>query len=111
MVRLRNRSERRRRVLWVADHVPAHERLARVDEPRVDRAMNVDALDGAAALPRIVDGTVDDVLDGPVEIAVGGDVSGVVAPELEPDLDQALGGRRGDAMTSEHRAGVDDVVD
>jgi hypothetical protein len=49
----------------------------------VDRALDVDALDGAAGLARVEEGAVDEVLDGEVEGGVGADVGGVFAAELE----------------------------
>jgi hypothetical protein len=73
--------------------------------------VHVDALDGAAALPRVVHRAVDDVLDRGDQIAVGGDVRRVVAAELVADVEEpALRGLR-DAVTSEDRAGEDDVID
>ncbi len=108
---LRDGAERRLVVLGIAQHVRADEGLAGGDEAIVDRSMNVHALDRAAALPRVVDRAVDDVLDCLVEIAVGRGVGGVVAAELEADVQEAITRGRLDAMTAMHRAGEEDVID
>jgi hypothetical protein len=100
VVGLRDGAERGLRVHRVAHHVGADERLAGLDEARVHRAVHVDALDRAAALPRVVDGAVDDVLHRLVEVAVGGDVRGIVSPQLEADVEEALRGRLLDAMAT-----------
>src|SRR6516162_10104820 len=47
--------------------------------------MRVDALDAATALAGIVEGAVDEVLDGVVEVCVGADVSRVLAAELQAE--------------------------
>ena len=73
--------------------------------------MHVHALDRAAALPGVVHRAVDDVLDRLLEIAVGRDVGGVVASELEARVEEALRRRLDDAVPAEDRAGEDDVVD
>ena len=108
---LRDRPERRLRAHRVAHDVCAHERLGHLDESPVDGLVHVDPLDGAAALARVVDGAVDDVLDGLREVAVGGDVRGVVPAELEARVKEALRGRLDDAVPTEDAPREDDVID
>ncbi len=48
--------------------------------------MHVDALDGAARLPGVVECTIDDVLDGEIKRCIRGHVGRVFATELEPGV-------------------------
>ncbi len=50
-------------------------------------------------------------VDGPVDIGVGADDHGVLAPEFQAVGDQALRGRGGDAAPGVDRSGEHDVVD
>ena len=111
MPRLRDRAERRLRVGRIAHYVGADERLGRGDEALVDRLVHVDALDGAAALPRVVDRAVDDVLDRLLEVAVRSRIGGIVSAELEADVEEAVLRGGLDAMASMDGAREEDVVD
>ena len=47
--------------------------------------MDVDAFDAATALPGIEEGAVDQILDRELQVCVGRDIGGVLAPEFEPE--------------------------
>jgi hypothetical protein len=70
---------------WVADDVLLGQLDIGLDEAIVERLVDVDALDAAARLPRVVERAVDEVVDGVVEVAVGQDERRVLAAELEAD--------------------------
>ena len=82
---VRHRAERRRFVQRIAEHIGVHEIDCALDEAVVVPLVHVDALDAAAALARIEEGAVDEVLDGVVEIGVRAHIGRVLAAELEPE--------------------------
>ena len=81
-----------------------------LDEAVVDRPGHVDALDAAAALPRVVEGAVDHVLHREVEVGVLADVGGILAAELESCVDEAVRDLGVDLAAARDRAGERDVV-
>ena len=66
--RLRHRPHRRRLVERIADDVVLGPRDEAFDEFVIDLLVDVDALDAAAALAGIVEGAVDEIGDGMVEL-------------------------------------------
>ena len=60
-----------------------------IDEAVVDVAVHVDALDRAAGLAAVEECAVGEVLDRVLEIGIGSDVRGVLAAQLQPDLEKA----------------------
>ena len=73
--------------------------------------MHVDALDAAAALAGIVEGAVDQVLDGVVELGVGADIGRVLAAELEAERREGPGRCALDLASAGDRAGEVGMVD
>src|SRR5207245_8481246 len=76
-----------------------------------NRGVHVDAFDTTAALPGVVERAVDDVRYCVAEVRVGRDVRRVLAAELEPDVDEALGALAIDFVAAAHRAGGAHVSD
>ena len=97
-------------VLRIAHPILTDERHGGVDEPVVERPGHVDALDAAAALSRVVEGAVDDVLHREVEVGVLADVRGVLPAELQAGVDEAVGDLAVDLAAARDRAGERDVV-
>jgi hypothetical protein len=73
--------------------------------------MHIDALDAAAALPGIEEGTIDEVFDGVVELGVGADIGRILAAELEAERGEGAGSGAFDPAAALDRAGEVDVVD
>ena len=95
----------------IAEHVLARELDEAVDERVVDALVHVDALHPAARLAGVEVRAVDEVLDGVREIGVVAHVRRIAAAELEPDADEARGGRALHGMAAGDRAGERDEVD
>jgi hypothetical protein len=94
----------------VADLVFREDVFTRGDEGVVDVGVDVDALDGAAGLPRVEDGAVDDFRGRPLGVDIWSDVGGIFAAELETDIDYSIGGCFLDGKPSGDGTGEADVV-
>mmetsp|Transcript_12837 Transcript_12837/g.40721 ORF Transcript_12837/g.40721 Transcript_12837/m.40721 type:complete len:352 (+) Transcript_12837:325-1380(+) len=82
------------------------------DEVVVDGIVDVDALDRAARLARVVAGAVGESGRDARDVGdVVRDVGGVLAPELELELDHARGSGRRDLLPRRVRAGEEYAVD
>ena len=82
-----------------------------LDELVIQRFVDINALDAAAALAGIEESAVDQSLDGMVEIGVGHHIGRVLAAEFQAEPSE--GARRGalDDPSAGHRAGEVDEVD
>ena len=83
------RPERGRGIGRIVQPIAAGELRQTIDEAVVDVAMHVDALDRAAGLAAVEERAVGEVLDRVLEIGIGSHVRGVLAAELQPDLEKA----------------------
>src|SRR5205085_3146982 len=89
-VGLGHRAERGGGVEGVAElQLLAHLGERAFQEAIVDGSVDVDTLDAAAALAGVVEATVDEILDRVGKVGVGSDVSRILAPKLETDVDEA----------------------
>ena len=95
----------------IAELVAVRQSDEAVDETVVDVLVHVDALDGAAALPRIEEAAVDQVLDRVVEIGVGAHIGRVLAAELEAGADEARGSGALHGVAALDRTGECDEID
>ena len=100
-----------RRIERVPEHVFTRQIGEPIDEAVVEPGMNIDALDAAAGLTGVEEGTIDQVLDGMVEIGIGANVGRVLAAEFESRADEAAGGRPLNGVTTRDRAGEGDEID
>ena len=83
-----------------------------LDELVVARFRDVDPLDATAALARIVEGAVDEVLGGEGDVCVLEHEGGILAAELEARGDEVpLRERAVDLVAPAHRAGERDVAE
>src|SRR5262249_56833962 len=82
-----------------------------LDEIVIDLGIDIDALDPATGLPRIVERPVDKILDGVIELGVGPDIGRVLAAELKSGRGEGAGGGTLDGAAAGDRAGEIDVVD
>ena len=105
----RERPEGGRLVERISHPVGLEHAARALDEFVVDAAVHVDALDRAARLPGVVAGAVDDVRDGKVEVAVGGDVRGILATEFQAHGREPAGGLLHHPPTGRDRPGERDV--
>ncbi len=88
-----------------AQHVLPGQIDESVEEVVPHLLVDVDPLDAAAALPRVEEGAVYQVLDGVRHVDVGPDVGRVLAAELEADIDEPAGRRFFHRFPAGHRAG------
>ena len=95
----------------IADHIFAGEIGEALDEIVIDARVDIDALDAAAALAGIIEGAVDQILDGMIELGVGAHIGRVLAAELEPDRGEGSRGGALDGAAAGDGAGEIDVVD
>jgi hypothetical protein len=72
--------------------------------------VHVDALHRAAGLTGVVAGAINDILDGERQVGVLCDVGGILAAQLEADLDESLSGREVDLAPALDRSGERDMI-
>ena len=73
--------------------------------------MHVDALDAAAGLARVEERAVDQVLDGMGQVGVVAHIGRILAAELEPRADEAIGCRALHGVPARDRAGEGHEID
>ena len=82
------RPKRGRRIGRIVQPVAAGELHQTIDEAVVDVAVRVDALDRAAGLAAVEERAVGEVLDRVLEIGIRAHVRGILAAELQSDLEK-----------------------
>ena len=95
--RPREGADERVRVQGIPDDIASDRLHERVQETVVDLGVHVHALDGAAALARVVEGAFRDGGRGRLHVHVVGDVHRVLAPQLEVQPDEPAPRLRRDA--------------
>src|SRR5262245_50948055 len=73
--------------------------------------MGIDALDRAAGLARVEEGSVDQVLDRMSQIGIRADIGRIFAAKLETGADEAFGCGLLDGMSAGDRAREGDEID
>src|SRR5690606_8907127 len=89
--------------------------LRRLDEPLqvlvMDGGIHIDALDAPAALARVEEGAIHEVLDRVGEVAVPPYIGRFLAAELQPQRGEGARGCPFDPPAALHRSGEGNVVD
>jgi len=107
----RHRADRGLRVARIAQPQPQRLRHETLDERLVHGPVHVDPLDPATRLTGVEERSVGQVRGGVVQVGVGSDVAGVLAAQLQADLDEPLGRRPLDGAATLDRAGEVHVAD
>jgi hypothetical protein len=106
-----HRPEIGRLVGGIAEFVGLGEIDEAIDEFGVEGLVHVDALDPAAGLARIEEGTIDQILDRMGEIGIRAHVSRVLPAEFEPGADEALADGALDRLAAIDRTRETNVID
>ena len=106
-----HRPERRRLIERIAEDILSGQLDETLHEGVVARFVDVDALDATAALPRIEEGAVDQILNREFQIGVGRHISGILAAEFKPERREGSGRRALHRAAALDRSGESDMID